>query len=147
MDLDSPGAVWLVHTPTVKHVMEEKYGETDYPSNEAQMQNHFLRDGAPSALYFAGRLTKTARMVAQQGSFSVCRNVLSSQGKILRDVMPEQSEKELFRKLVIASPLKNDFLKKLRNMNITANSLFPGLDGLGRSVGELIQARGRAPAN
>ena len=76
----------------------------------------------------------------------MCGNVLSSHGEILRDAIPEESEKELFRKFVIPSPRKNDFLKKLRNMNITANSLFPGIDGLGRSVGELIQALGRAPS-
>ncbi len=144
--LDSPGAVWIVNISTVKRVMKEKYGELDYPSTVGRIETHFLQDGAPSVLHFAGRLTKTARMVAQQGSFSVCRNLLSSHGEILRDTMPEESEKVLFIKLVIPSPLKNDFLRNLRKMNITANSLFPGLDGLGKSIGELIQARGRAPA-
>jgi anti-anti-sigma regulatory factor len=34
--------------------------------------------------------------------------------------------------------LKLSFLAKLRGMNIAANSLFPGIDGIGRSVTELV---------
>lgn len=33
--------------------------------------------------------------------------------------------------------LKAEFLKKLRLMNISSRSLFPGIDGLGRSMDEI----------
>ncbi len=42
-------------------------------------------------------------------------------------------------KLVIEPELKADFLLRLRTMNVSANSLFPGIDGLGRSVRELVR--------
>jgi hypothetical protein len=42
-------------------------------------------------------------------------------------------------KIVIPEKLKPEFLRRLQIMNITANSLFPGVDGLGRSVREFIQ--------
>jgi hypothetical protein len=40
---------------------------------------------------------------------------------------------------VIPAALKNDILKRLRTANIAAHSLFPGLDGLGRSIAEVAR--------
>ena len=41
------------------------------------------------------------------------------------------------KKIVIPHKIKPDFLAELRRMNITAAALFPGVDGLGRSIAEL----------
>ena len=89
--------------------------------------------------------SNSTRSVAQQGLFSVCGSILGNHGEILRDTMPEQFEKALFQKIVIPARLKDEFMRKLRSMNITARALFPGLDGLGRSVTDLIQAMGGSP--
>lgn len=42
-------------------------------------------------------------------------------------------------KIVIRGQAKEEFLQVLRTMNITAEALFPGLDGLGRSVEEMLR--------
>ena len=131
-----------VHTGTVQSAMAEKYEGTDFPTKESVIQDRFLRAGAPPVLDFVYRKSKTDRMVAQQGGFSISRQVLSDHGSLLRECIPEDSPKELFRKVVIPAAQKNTFLRKLRNVNITASSLFPGLDGLARSVDELIQIGG-----
>lgn len=136
---DAVGAVWIVHIHTVDSIMAERYEEAGFPTTEASIKNLFLQSGSPLLLHFAGRLTKTDRMSAQQGLFGVCRNVLGNHGDILRDSVPEDTERELFRKVIIPAALKPTFLRKLRSMNITANSLFPGLDGLARSIDELVQ--------
>ena len=41
------------------------------------------------------------------------------------------------KKIVIPHKIKPDFLAELRRMNITAAALFPGVDGLGRSIADL----------
>ena len=43
-----------------------------------------------------------------------------------------------FKKYTFPADLKCILLHKLRQMNISAASLFPGIDGLGRSVAELV---------
>ena len=139
---DSPGALWLVHADTVHSAMAEKYEGTDFPKTERVIQDRFLRAGAPPVLLFVDRKSKTERMVAQQGLFSISRQVLGDHGSLVRECIPEDSPKALFRKVVIPAAQKSTFLRKLRNLNITASSLFPGLDGLARSVDELIQIGG-----
>lgn len=136
---ESAGAVWLVHVQSVEQFMRERYEEPAFPATEKEIQKRFLQPSAPAALFFCGRLSKTDRMVAQQGFFTVCRNILTDHGTIFEGVFDTQTPKELFRKIVIPANLKGQFLRKLRAMNITAGALFPGLDGIGRSVGELLR--------
>ncbi len=140
------GAVWLVHIKTVHDIMAQRYQGSDLPTSENQIRERFLQSGAPPAVVFCSRLSKTERMVAQQGVFSVSRNVLGNHGQILADSLPGETQEELFRKLVIPADMKPGFLRKLRALNITANSLFPGLDGLGRSIDELVQAAASHPS-
>jgi hypothetical protein len=42
-------------------------------------------------------------------------------------------------KWVIAKSSKRDLLRQLHAMNVTAASLFPGIDGLGTELNELIR--------
>lgn len=60
--------------------------------------------------------------------------------EILRkhNCMIEQIGTEYIRKIIIPHECKPDFLLRLREMNIAASSLFPGVDGLGWSVQELV---------
>ena len=82
-------------------------------------------------------------MVAQQGAFTVSRQPLADHGTILSQMFePIVTETQLWGRLVIPSQAKQDILLKLRVANITANALFPGIDGLGRSVRELVRLRG-----
>ncbi len=135
----SDGAIWLVHTNGEQEYMNKTHGESAIPTNEAAMRNAFFVADAPEIITFVGRLNKSDRMIAQQGFFSVCRNVLGDHGAIFRSVFSEPNEKLLFDKLIIPSAIKPTFARRLRAMNITANALFPGIDGLGKSVAELIQ--------
>ena len=138
-NLDVDGAIWIVHTHSLHQQMAAKYDYTGLPTTEAAIRSTFLQPNAPDVLMFAGRVNKSDRMISQQGFFSVCRNVMADHGQILADSLGEPREKELFRKVVVPAELKVPFARKLRSMNITANSLFPGLDGLARSVAELVQ--------
>ena len=43
-----------------------------------------------------------------------------------------------YTQIVIPKAKKLEMLRKLALFNITGSSLFPGIDGLGRSIGELV---------
>jgi hypothetical protein len=71
--------------------------------------------------------------LAQQGKFTMSFSPCRDHNSII-----EQLGGTFVKKIVIASESKREFLLRLRDINITAASLFPGVDGLGRSIEELI---------
>ena len=69
------------------------------------------------------------RIEAQQGRFSVSTNPLVNHETQL-------NEHDSLSKIEIPKELKPDILKELNQMNITSKTLFPGIDGLGKSIYE-----------
>jgi len=74
--------------------------------------------------------------------FLLCRDPAVDLADALDAALAEPGRElaDVFRKTIIAASVKNLFMKKLRAMNITGESLFPGLDGTGMAVRELIRA-------
>lgn len=83
----------------------------------------------------------TLREIAQMGHFSFSPSPLADHDAgILRTLEPgSPADGPTLRaaKWIVASQRKLEFLQHLRQMNIGAHSLFPGLDGLGRSLEEV----------
>jgi hypothetical protein len=79
-----------------------------------------------------------ARTAPQQGAFTVCGRLLADHGQLIQDSYGHSSDRYC-RKIIIDPQMKYDALRHLMTMNITACSLFPGLDGLGRSISEMIR--------
>jgi FRG domain len=73
------------------------------------------------------------RMYMQQGWFSICSDALFDHETALLDALGDQADGALLQ-LVIRSDLKAEIMRRLQAMNITGRTLFPGADGLGRSV-------------
>lgn len=80
------------------------------------------------------------RLVAQQGAFLVPSNNYETFEEI---VAIYKSEKTIVKKYVIPARLRLEGHKKLRRMNITAASLFPGLEGFCRSLRDQIETSSR----
>lgn len=137
-DNEQDGAVWVVNVASVVAKMQERYGDKPLPKKQTGINDEFLIKEAQQVLHFFERKTRTERMIAQQGIFSVSHNVLSNHGEILHATLKSDSTKLEFSKLIIPAELKGQFTKGLRSMNLTASSLFPGLDGLGKSIREFI---------
>lgn len=137
--------MWILHTNTIHSRIDKLHGPqtSELPSSVAEIDEKFLQEGMPHTLTLGIRTCKSDRMVVQQGGFSVSRSVLGEHGEIIGQAIPENDEVFLFAKLIIPSNLKLTFLRKLRNVNITGGSLFPGLDGLARSVAELVMLGGK----
>ncbi len=75
----------------------------------------------------------TERIVAQQGRFTMSFDINSS-----HDTIRTQIDPGYFRVIKIPHKKKPEFLLRLRTMNITGASLFPGVDGLGKSMKEIV---------
>jgi hypothetical protein len=78
-------------------------------------------------------LASSERMVAQQGRFTMCFKIHQQHNCII-----SQIGREFLRKIVIPKEKKAEILLRLRDMNITGASLYPGVDGLGLSVREIV---------
>ena len=126
---ESAGAIWCVQVGVAHEQAVAKYKWAGNPETVREIEKEYLQSGAPQVVHFLHTKLKTNRVVVQQGLFSICRNVLGDHGAILEETMPAGGGKMVFQKFVIPAHLKTVILRRLRNMNITANSLFPGLDG------------------
>lgn len=135
---DHPGAVWIVRGHTIQEYMTETY-KVRFPPMVDHSQEAFLKPDAQPILYASLPLTQTDRMGAQQTLFTVSAQILADHGNIIGDVTRETKADMAFFKLTIDKTLKADFLRQLWQINITARALFPGVDGLGRSVAELVK--------
>lgn len=135
---EEDGAVWVYHPHTVhKHMMETYGGDIQgitYPKLDELLRQE---TSAPQLFHFERRV-KSDRMVAQQGATTVCGQILYDHAISIATALPEDPKIVVFNKIVIPDSQKPEFLRHLRSMNITANSLFPGIDGLGRSITELV---------
>jgi hypothetical protein len=136
---EKDGAVWAVHVDSFQTCMKNRYGQVTVAKTEEENHAQFLQPEAPLAVTFFKRVNMTDRMVAQQGLFSICRNVLGGHEEVLVENLHNREDQILLAKYLMPAGLKPTFLRKLRAMNITARSLFPGLDGLARSAGELLR--------
>jgi hypothetical protein len=110
--------------------------ENDLLSIRSDFSNSLLhRDDAPAIIEINPRRTNE-RMAAQQGFFLCSLQREASFNQIVMTMMfhPEPPEFPVIRKLEIGVDLRIEFLKRLRAMNIHRASLFPDLDGFGRSL-------------
>ncbi len=139
---DHAGAIWYFHCHTLDACMKKTYEGYELPTTTDKMAQVLLDPNAKPILYMASARTQTERMAAQQTRMTFSAQILADHGQIIAEaVKAEEAKKEIeiYGKLIIPKELKLEFLRKLRSMNITARALFPGVDGLGRSVAELVR--------
>jgi len=136
---DYDGAVWVVHPGTVIALTGWLRGQRlkkKYPDHNTVL----TKPGAPPGPYFYTPENQTDRMAAQQTAFSYSPQVLADHDTLIANASRGHGIPAL-QKLIIPNGLKAEFLRQLRRMNVTARALFPGIDGLGRSVAELLRIR------
>jgi len=135
-----PGAVWLVHVQTILEYMRQRYPEALHEQNPHEtMVNRTSND---PALTFFSPLLNTDRMSAQRTHFSISPLAYCDHRDVIAPAVPANVD-NIFVKIVIPVALKIEFQKRLRHINVTARTLYPGSDGLGRSITELIYLRTR----
>lgn len=136
--LEQPGAVWVLHAASL--IEYSSQADKAYkPLTITPKVEAFLDPKAKPFLFILTRKTHTDRMSAQQTQTSISTQPLADHGTIIGDILPDRPKVEQFSKLIIPAALKFEFMRRLRSLNVTARTLFPGIEGLGRSVSELIR--------
>lgn len=132
---DKAGAIWVVEPGALHDRTEKSFPNFEssfdfYPSNNDTADIMFVEPRKPSN-----------RMLAQQGWFSVSSHIFVDHSEIIDKYFENYANRRWTYKVIVPPELKPEFLKHLREMNITSSSLFPGADGLGRSIAEFIRLR------
>lgn len=135
-EFNEDGSITVVHINTLIQQMSNVHKEFRF--KDLSSSKLLFQTDAPKILGFIGSTRKSRRIIAQQGIFSVCKNILCDHGEVLSDISKNTPEEYFYMKLLIPNDQKRIFLSKLRAMNITSGTLFPDIDGLGRSITELI---------
>ena len=133
-DWDHDGVMWWFHEMFLKMRTNDRYGDEEA---SPQLDDP---DPPPRIHTLRGRAS-TERMLAQRGAFTICDHPLVDHA----DVIPGREGERLYNmgvsRFVIPGEHKRSILEQLRLANITAVSLFPGADGLGLGLGELLTMR------
>ncbi len=139
-DWEDDGAIWVIHAHSVDSAVQDeslKLTDTPLPTLAGRLKDP---DALPH-LFPLRQLHPTDRAVAQQGWFTVSTRILAEHGEILGHAPEANVDVPSAFRLIIPKNLKPTFLRRLRTMNVTASALFPGIDGLGRSIDELARIR------
>jgi hypothetical protein len=130
---DKDGAVWFFPSNHLETHVEKMYGKID---KEMLTEANYV-----SATYPIMPSIHNERSAAQQSVFTVCTNILGEHSETIASVFNKDQKDAYLHKVIVPAELKNSFLSRLRVMNITPSSLFPGLDGLGHSAKDYIKLR------
>jgi FRG domain len=139
---DKDGIIWVVQARSVRETMIRDHGSArgHYDQVARQESELFVNPEAPALIYFLDNALLTDRMRAQQTMQSISTQILQDHGHVISEALA--GDRQRITKLVIPADEKPKFLRKLRRMNMTAEALFPGSDGLGRSIRELVTMSG-----
>jgi hypothetical protein len=145
---ESDGALWAFRADLIANVAVQHHG-ADW--EQKLIKDEFWSDPKASPELFAFRRgLDSDRMVAQEGCFTACRQPLCDHAQVIDETLSRLPESESaakpYLKIIIAREAKPKFLHCLRSMNIGANSLFPGMDGIGLSVAEMLRMKEMSPA-
>jgi hypothetical protein len=135
------GAVWFVGSSVnLWNKMEEQYplGKVLDANNYLRLSDRHLFGKLPPRIFVMYKAYDDSRMFAQQGHYTFCLKPLADQGAEIERVYGKTSDIGLYGQYLIPPHLKPEFFKQLYLMNISANSLFPGLDGIGLSIAEAM---------
>lgn len=140
----SDGVVWFFHGGSLHQAMEVKYPIEGLfgPNTRLNAKSLVSDPEAPARVVHFYQVFDDHRMFAQQGSFTICLQPLADHARVIEEAIG--AIPNALGTIVIRKALKPEFLRRLRAMNIGANSLFPGVDGIDQSIAELVRL-GRAP--
>jgi hypothetical protein len=127
---DKDGAIWLMPPSIVNDAATTKLAGVKF-EDAVIANNPDLTMAVPMTRY-------SNRTLAQQGHFTLSTNILGKQGDFIdAECSIHAQGKDQYHKLSIDHSLKPEILFRLKQMNVTAASLFPGEDGIGKSLNEL----------
>jgi FRG domain-containing protein len=135
-------AVWAIDLDWLERKGEELLqpeaatSVSDDPKTRAEYVNSLLGQSEKPVIVKINSLKTNERMAAQQGIFLCKLFHRATFNQILMSMIikPDPPDWPVVRKIEVGRNHRIKFLKTLRAMNIHRASLFPGLDGFGRSL-------------
>lgn len=136
---EGDGAVWLLDAHALQAAGRRRQPDLLARAETAATRAQVLLDpDAPATVYLTDLHLQTDRMAAQQLLFTLSPRILADHGELIARTLGRDGERA-WQKLIVPEACKPEFVRRLRTMNITARTLFPGLDGVGRAIGELVR--------
>jgi hypothetical protein len=151
-DPTDPGAIWLLQAEPLWEWMREKYADSEFLDEEKAGKifstcDSFIDFGVNRAwprLHGYDPSIKSERITAQRGVFTICEKLFVDHAVVIGEALRQRATVgqvwPLF-KIVIPPEGKKFFRQYLSKLNITAATLFPGTDGLGRAVTETLRVQ------
>jgi hypothetical protein len=128
------GAVWLFPSSALDTLTTRAHGKLDLADGR------ILGSRETRAVYPVLGTVDTERTAAQQAVFTVSTHILADHGDVIEETFRLGGSTQLQR-VIVPGGLKDEFLSRLRTMNLTPSALFPGLDGLGRASRDYVRLR------
>ena len=122
---DEDGAIWVMN-------YEKAMNKADQALNGKDFMGLINDPNAMDIVHLTMALNSNERIEAQQGRFTVSSNPLMDHADFFTGT-------DILEKIVIPKNLKSLAMTRLNSMNINAKTLFPGVDGLGRSISEFYK--------
>jgi hypothetical protein len=134
----SDGAVWFFCSTKLREDYTKRVGESmpDFEERDACKWTKLIEERRREKIVvpLSFSLASSERIVAQQGKFTMSFDIREEHDSI----MMSHNDGSDLQRLVIPHKSKPKYLLRLRSMNITGASLFPGVDGLGMAMKELV---------
>lgn len=144
-DWNMDGSIYLVSGTALVDDMEAKFQPLLKTGKD--IRELLRQSDAPRALmpFYSWRMNE--REMAQQGRYTFSTYLLEDQDVSVRRILTASSNSSgtTLLRIILPAAMKSVFLEHLRHLNVTAQALFPGLDGLGRSLTEAAKLLARRP--
>lgn len=127
---DRDGVVWGFSHTSLRSAMEKAH-------SGCRAGFRLRMHDAPENLSVIDPRIKSERLVAQQGLLAYSDQILADHGSVL-DNAPWDATRAR-QKYIIKASAKPAIVKQLGIMNITSAGLFPGIDGLCRSLADIAR--------
>lgn len=142
---DKAGAVWFFTVHKLRAAMGDDLSEQEYQKildDREEFVRFGLQQARPRIDTYDTNL-KFERVAAQQGLFTYCEQLFCDQadliGNTLSKLVLEDRKTLPLCKIIVGPEAKKELRKYLNKLNITASTLFPGVDGISRGISEIIR--------
>lgn len=137
------GAIWFVETKSMSSAMEGlselSIDEQAIMSSEREYIDYGLQ--APFKIDTFETDYKTERMIPQKSIFTISTHLFTDHAYTIGKSLIELSKSRKcmpLTKVILTPKAKKAIRKHLYKQNISALTLFPGIDGIGRSINEMV---------
>lgn len=147
--LEEAGALWFFEVHKLLKWME-RYKELpdtqtkNILSDEEKFLDFGLNKARPKINTYESDI-KSERMVPQQSISTYCETLFCDHaeliGHALWDLFKQGEKTFLLTKILVSGEAKKNLREHLNKLNITAATLFPGIDGVGRAISEIIRVQ------